>query len=367
MKRICQAVLSFLLVLTFTGCYDYREINDTAMVAGIAIDKGKDSAYTVSVEVIQPASSESSTPNAKVLKDNGNSVEDCLKRLVNAATKELHFSHCKLILFSDAIAQEGISDLVDYFLRNPEYRSDLFLALVSGSEASEMLSKGEKEQRISSYDYASVIENSFTETGSVPPTKLYQFPMDGEFSILPVFANIDDKFSVSGSQGFRNGVKYAELDLRVTQSILLVSGEYRMGELLLKTDDGKDIPCQIRSVDTKKKISDGEDLTVSVTIECDILLTTLPSVFDISSEEGMEKTEREISRLLTKKIKDDWDNAVKEGISDVFGLGIYVYRHAPKKYDAWKNKNENGKVIQLNPECHVELANFGFSNERITE
>ncbi len=366
MKHFFLIVISVVLLCSLNGCYDYQEINDTAMVAGISIDKGKDTAYSVSVEVIQPADSETSTPKAKVLKEAGNSVEDCLKRLVNAATKDLQFSHCKLILFSDEIASQGISGLVDYFLRDSEYRSDLFLAVVSGADASEMLSTGEKESRISSYDYASVIENSYTETGSVTPTKLYQFPMNGNLSILPMFQKNDGQFSVSGSQGFRDGKKYTEMDLDFTQSILLVSGEYQRGELLLRTDDGTEVPCQIRAVKTKKKIAKENSLLVFVTIDCDILLTTLPVGFDISTEEGMKKTESEVAHLLTKKIQEDWNHAVKEEFSDIFGLEIYVYRHAPRLFDEWKNK-KNDDDIKLIPQCSVELANFGLSNERITE
>jgi spore germination protein KC len=312
--------------------------------------------------VIQPADSETSTPKAKVLKESGNSVEDCLKRLVNAATKELQFSHCKLILFSDEIATQGISDLVDYFLRDPEYRSDLFLAVVSGSQASEMLSTGEKESRISSYDYAAVIENSYTETGSVVPTRLYQFPMDGDLSILPVFKKSNDQFSVLESQGFRKGKKCAAFDLKFTQSVLLVSGEYKQGELLLYTDDGTEVPCQIKAVNTKKKIEKENPLTVSVTIYCDILLTTLPEGFDISTEEKMNEAESEVARLLTKKLHQDWEKSVSGNFSDIFGLETYVYRHAPKKFE-----NLNGTKVELNPKCDVQLANFGVSNERIYE
>ena len=310
MRRILLLLLSGSILISLFGCYDYREVNDTAMVAGISIDQGEDTIYAVAVEVIQPSDSEKSSPKAKVLKETGNSVEYCLKKLVNAATKDLQFSHCKLILFSEKIAEQGISDLVDYFLRDTEYRADLLLAVVSGNDASEMLSSGEKESRISSYDYASVIENSYAETGSVPPTKLYQFPMDGELSMLPVFEKADGMFSISGSQGFRNGKKYTQVDLGFTQSVLLISGEYKKGELLLCTDDGNEVPCQIRKVSTKKEIVDGYPIVVSVALECNILLTTLPEGFDISTETGMETSESEIARLLTKKLQDDWNYAV---------------------------------------------------------
>ncbi len=367
MKRCFFAVILILILLTLSGCYDYREINDTAMVAGIAVDKGDDGNYTFSVEIIQPAESESASAKGKVLSEVGSSAEDCLKRLVNAATKELQFSHCKLIVFSDQITEEGISAFVDYFLRDSEYRPDLFLAVVSGKKAGEMLKIGEQEERISSYDYATVIQNSYQETGSIPPTKLYQFPMDGGLSLLPVFSEKDGMYSITATRGFRNGKKFTEIDLNTTQSILLTSGEYRKGELQLHTEDGTVVPCQIQSVQTKRRIETGDSFKVYVTVKCDILLTTLPECFDISTEAGMEKTEEEIGRLLTKKIKDDWEASLSKGFSEAFGLEVYAYRHKPRTFTKWKKNHKEGISIQLIPDCSVELANFGLSDERISE
>lgn len=361
---IAQIIIMF---LSFSSCYDYREINDTAMVSGIAIDQGEDSGYIVSVEIIQPADSESSSPKAKVIKESGTSVEDCLKRLVNAATKELQFSHCKLILFSDKVVENGINDLVDYFLRDAEYRGDLFLAVVSKSKALEMLSTGEQEERVASYDYVKVIQNSYEETGSVPPTKLYQFFMSGNNTLLPIFEKIDGLYSVSGCAGLDKGKLYGIIDLRQTQSVLLVSGEYRYGELLLKTEEGVEIPCQIRDVNTKKKILNKKDMTVQVTVECDIFLTTLPEEFNISTEEEMQQSEDKIAQLLTQKIEDDWNQAVKDKISDVFGFKEYLYRHSPKEFEDWMQRKSEGETVTLRTECKVELANFGLSDERVIQ
>lgn len=366
MKRIVLSVVCMGVLLSLCGCYDYHEINDTAMVAGIAIDQGEESKYSVSVEIIQPADKDSAIPSAKVLSEEGNSAEECLKLLVNAATKELHFSHCKLILFSEDVVKDGIADFVDYFLRDPEFRADLYLGIVSGSKASEMLKTGEDEDKVCSFEYASVIENSYTETGSVPPTKLYQYPMDNNLSLLPMFEKSDDRFSVSGARGILDGVQYAELDLPFTQSVLLVSGEYRRGELLLTTEDGIEVPCQVRSVQTKKTVTKGEDLPVSAKIECDIFLTTLPEGFDITSNEGIKKTEEELARLLEKKINKDWQKALEDGIEDVFGLGIYLYRYAPRQYETWRENNPNAR-LDFTVNCVITLENAGYSEERIVE
>lgn len=364
MKRflLCFYIVSVLLSLV--GCYDYKEINDTAMVAGIAVDVAEAGQYRVSVEVIVPGESDSSSPKGKVLYEVGPTVEICLKKTVNTAAKQLQFSHCKIVVFSDEILNLGIADHLDYFLRNPEYRGDLYLAAVNGS-ASEMLAAGEKEARIASYDYVSVIENSYEETGAVPGTKLYQTTMDYGLSLLPRFSEKDGKYAVTGSFGIRDGKKFAEIDLQMTQSILLLSGEYQRGELSLKTQDGIDVPCQIRVVNVDRRILEGTEVVLEVLLECDILLTTLPQGFDISSEEAMEKTEEKVAQLLTETLERHWDLAKRMGIQQIFGAEIYCYRHAPELYF---ERIANGDAsIRPHPVCIVQLSNFGFSNERVTE
>ena len=359
-------LISFLLSILFLcSCSDYHEINDTAMVAGIGIDRGQNAEYRVSVEIVQPASGENA-PSSKVISAEGDNVEDCLKHLVNVANKELHFSHCKLIVFSEDITKNGISFLIDSFLRDPQYRADLYLAVVSGKQASEMLGKGEEEKCIVSFEYASVIENSYTETGSVPPTQLYQFFMDGKETLLPIFEETNGRYSLSGTMGFLDGEEFCRLNLSVTQSIMLVSNEFRRGALLLVAEDGIAIPCQICSVKTERKILDGEAITVKAHIQCDIRLTSLPEGFDFSTREGVKKAEETIALLMSQKIKNDWDTTVKDGVDEIFGLQIYLYRHAPSLFDSVEN-GQRGEMIVLDPQCTVHLENFGFTDERISQ
>ena len=362
MKRIVSFI-AVLFLLIMSGCSDYHEINDTAMVSGIAIDREGEKSYRVSAEIIQPAGSDQASTGAKVISEEGNSMEDCLNRMVNSATKDLHFTHCKLVLFSQKIAEDGISDFVDTFLRDPRFRADLYLAVVAEGKASDMLRVGEQDDRICSFDFASVIENSYTETGSVPPTQLYQFFMDGDLSMLPSFAESEGCYSVCGVVGFRKGIACGNLDLRLTQSMLLVSGEYRRGELILTPENGNSVPCQIRSVAVKKKISEADGITVSVQIQCKIRLTSLPKEIDIATEKNLQKTEAELSRLLTEKLKSDWNRARGNGMEDFFGLSVYVYRHDPNLLEKRKSEGQ----ISFEPTCSVILENFGFTDERISE
>lgn len=364
MKNALAVFLFVFLVFGLCGCFDYREINDTAMVSGIAIDEAVNGGkYTVSVEIIQSTGSEGSSPKGKILSESGETVETCLKKLVNAATKELHFSHCKLILFSRQIASQGILDLVDYFLRDSEYRPDILLAVVDGTNAKEMLGVGEKEGRICAFAFADVIQNSFTETGSVPPTKLYQFSMDGDHTLLPSFRKIDDTFSVDSVCGFQKGRLTHLIPLREAQSIMLTSNEYKSGEVLLFDDEGTAYSCKITDVKTTKKVVEGNTLSVFATVECKVLITSLPKNLKIATQTDLESAQNKIQELLQKKLEDDWQKAVAEGYHMYYGLSLYVYRHKPKQYAEWKD--DWAPVIPFVQKCKIHLENQSISDERL--
>lgn len=356
--RTILILVFFSICLSLFGCADYREINDTALVSGIAVDLGeKRGSYALSVEIVKPSASEGESPKAKVLTQEGRTAEACLNRLVNAATKELLFSHCKLILFSEEVAKEGISEFVDYFLRSPEYRADLFLAIVAGNSAKDMLSVGEKESRVCSFDFAAVIRNSYTETGSVPPTRLYQYPADEPFCMLPMFCRSDDLYEIEGTSCLRDGVQYASLDLQKTKSVLLVSGECRSGEISLISATGDVISCRISEVTVKKSISD--DLEISLDLSCNLILTSLPDQFDLSTEAGVRRCGKDLSQMLSQRIYGDWTALRREGLSDVFGFSVYVARYAPRLY----RNGKCGKEILLEPpRCTVSIVNLGYSD-----
>ena len=63
MKKII--ILIFLCLIT-TGCYNYREINDLAIVTALGIEK-KDNKYFVTTQIVNIKKADSETGNQKRL------------------------------------------------------------------------------------------------------------------------------------------------------------------------------------------------------------------------------------------------------------------------------------------------------------
>lgn len=50
MKKILGFLCCFSLLLSLAGCWDYKELNQVAIITGIAIDKGDKKKYRLTVE-----------------------------------------------------------------------------------------------------------------------------------------------------------------------------------------------------------------------------------------------------------------------------------------------------------------------------
>jgi hypothetical protein len=153
------------------------------------------------------------------------------------------------------------------------------------------------------------------------------------------------------------------ISLREAKSIMLTSNEYKSGEVLLFDSDGTAYPCKITDVKTRKKIVESNTLSVFATVECKVLITSLPKNLKIATQSDLESAQNKIRELLQKKLEDDWQKAVADGYHMYYGLPMYVYRHEPKRYAKW---NADGKpTILLLPKCKIHLENQSISDERL--
>ena len=137
-KIILVCVFLFLL----SGCYDYKELNDYAIVTGIAIDKIKDK-YEVSV-LISNSSKTSSDAESKesdvvVYSGHGDTIFEAFKDIGLSSPKEIYIGSFSILLISEDVAKEGINNVIDVFLRYPNSRKSFYLTIVKNDKAKDVL------------------------------------------------------------------------------------------------------------------------------------------------------------------------------------------------------------------------------------
>ena len=132
MKKIMILIILFLL----SGCWNYRELNNCAIVTGIAVD------YSENNYIVSLLFSNSTKDNSKVsiLTEKGNSISEAIKKIGLEVPKEIYLSHLSYVIISDKIAKENITPVLDFLLREPESNQNFNLVISKDYDAKEILS-----------------------------------------------------------------------------------------------------------------------------------------------------------------------------------------------------------------------------------
>ena len=129
------------LLFCLTGCYNYRELNDLAIVSGISIDKNEDE-YIVTVEIINPKKQQDASsgkePEFVVYTNKGNSMQEALRKILKESPKKLYGAQMDVLIIDEATAKTELNNILDFFSRDPEIRSEFYVLVGKSTDVLEI-------------------------------------------------------------------------------------------------------------------------------------------------------------------------------------------------------------------------------------
>lgn len=197
-RHIIGVVCILLCIPVLSACSSVgNEPNDSAFVVAIGFDKAEDEIYDVTIQFAKATqisggaseeggkTGEGISQNLTVEAPNIYSAMDTANHIIS---KKFSLSHAKLIVFSEEVAREGVSDIIDSIIRNDEIRPDVFLA-VSKNSAGEYLTEVKPVIEINPVKYYQLVYGN-KDAGGVPKMNLQSFYFDKELknrnSVLPL-------------------------------------------------------------------------------------------------------------------------------------------------------------------------------------
>lgn len=177
-NKIFILVLIILFIFSFSASYNSLNLDNLAFAVAIGIDKSTSNKLKVTFEFLAPSPSpESGSETKPVL----NSVEcSSLTNGINIMNaylgKKVNLSHCKLIIFSEELAKEGISDEVYSLINEVQVRPSSNIV-------------------ISKCNAKYYIENSIPSLESLIPRYYDIFPNTSEYTGYTCNATIGDFFN----------------------------------------------------------------------------------------------------------------------------------------------------------------------------
>lgn len=386
---------------TLTGCWNYQEVENRYIVSGLAIDKGQQGhRYRLTFEVLDiSASGQDGQMKSKVIQADGNSIADAVDSASKLSDKNLFYSDCKIVVFSKQIAQEGLTQVLDWFNRDPKPRFTMQMFVSSEKTAGELFQAGGQQGgqqggqgsgqqggeggQGGGGTQGSVISTQISNSMEAVSTggkskQMHLYDVDnvllgeGKDLALPCLQKTKQKnplVEVKGTAVFR-GDKYAGfLNDDQTRYYLLMTGAQNTIMLVGENPSKEDIALQIirNKVSITPQIT-GDKVSIMVKVKMECAFDEENSPQNILLNLGVKKVEGFAGKTLQENIGGQIRQEQKQLGCDIFGFGRRIYQENPKEWKKLKPTwQQKFRTVSVEVEPDVTIVNTEFLRPKGTK
>ncbi len=376
MKRNVKLILlsSIILINSFaaTACWNYREVENLAIVAGTAVDKGENARYKLTVEIVKIAAGNNAVTESKLISSEGETIFDCARNAIAVSGKRLYWSHNKILIISKEIAEKGVIEMIDWFNRDSETRANVHLAISTEDTAEEIFKGNEVTQAIKAFEMEDMLKNE-ASLSKAPRVEIWEFANNmAEEGIHGCVAAVkleetdsgEKVPSVGGTAIFRGDKLIGIVDEDDTKDILFAQDNIK-GGLLVETIKGKEkekeIPVTFEIFKSKTKIKpviSGNNIKINIDIETTVTLAELGGSKNLIEEKGREELAELTETILKNRIEKTVKKIQKDYGTDIFGFGKKIYENDYKEWQKLRGDwDERFKKSEVNVKTKILIKN----------
>ena len=239
MKKI---LILLIMIFSLTGCKDYIEINDLAILTGIVIDY-TDDMYEVTAQLIV----NDKKSNTKVFTTKSSSINEAIAELSKLSNKEVFISHLKVLIVTDNIIKNNI-DFKDYFLRSSKSKMNFYVYVINEDIKDKVLNIYKENDGSSIYLEKMMKFNQNIFSSSTP----LKFTEYAYYTLEKGYTNIYPKIDI-----VKNNDK--EFELSENESIFynILTNKANKSSLTINCDENT-FSIEIQDIKTKFKLNDNK-------------------------------------------------------------------------------------------------------------
>ncbi len=400
-KRPFILILLLLLLLmnmTFSGCWNRREVQQLSIGTGLGIDMinldGKPQ-FRLSVLALQttqpPKSGDTSqmgnpatAGTARVITSQGITIYDAVRNWNLRSSRQLFLGHTWIIVLGNSITPEGLGEVLDFLNRHKDIRFRTLVVAYDGS-AQEALQAQPEFETITSLEIQQLILQNGPRVSKTGTVNIFQMTYDlltpGRELVLPRVQLITPPESlsqsqigigntdknapqnkvvlVSGSGVYRDYKRVGCLSANETQGMLFIKNDFQTGIIPL-TVFGQNYSILLGKASSKIETEyDQDSLIINVKIKGTGSIQEGGSAINEITPEHIKQYEEALNQAVTRICYEALSRS-KELRSDIFGFGDKIHRHNP---ELWKNISEEWEDIypgiDVNISCDFSIEHYG--------
>ena len=372
-KKIFLVLFIFLL----TGCYDYKELNDIAILTATEINK-IDNVYIVNAQVVNPQSKDTVNVQAPfiIYEGKGKTIQEAYRQIKLQSSRFLYPNHLQLLIINENLAKEDIKEIIDYFLRIPHVRTEFNIIIGRNENILNIITP------IDDVSASSIVETMETNNKYLGTVNLITFNEFVNMSIdknleiiLPSIEAIDynDKsettentektkiksmYKLSNLAVFKDGKlkDYLTEDESITYNVIKKKTKTTL--ITYECEKNKYITVEITDI---KPVIKTKNKKINIKLDMSGNINETMCNISLKKEKNIKKLEKELEDYLTKEIEKNINNIRKKYNSDIFGFLDLIYKtdynvYKEIKDDWYKSIYQN---INIDVSTNIEIIGKG--------
>ena len=347
-KGLCAAIAVIVaLCPLLQACGSYEEVENLVFIDALAVDRAPNGKYMVTAEA---TTSSGGGAEAKVepryLEANGDTIADAMENLQSFSVKELFWSHTELIIISQDVARNDMSEVLDTMMRMPKIRLSMAIIVSKEATAREVLEAENPTGQPNGPHIMSALRAQKL-LGKAPYTQLFELidsiKSQGIESVVALvgLSEVNKKTEVilSGAAVFHSQWMQGFLDENDTRTFLMASGRVTRTVIPLPSDPGGKFTDATVEVNTKRTsmttgFAEGRPWC-EIGIEANITLLSIDgaSTDQKDFEKTMDAVMINASTAIENAVRAMLEKAKGLNSSDILAVGSRIMDEHP---DAWR-------------------------------
>ncbi|AIQ16058.1 spore gernimation protein GerC [Paenibacillus sp. FSL H7-0357] len=394
-KRTLPLILcTLLLLVTQTGCWSSREIEDLALYSGLSLDTGKltpteqtleeqggtyskQNLITVTLQIVPVKSTGTMAKQASQqtapyvnLSGTGDSVLEIFRQFSIRNERPIIGHHLKVIIVStDLLKRQKMDQLMDFVLRDNDIRPSTMVFISEGRADASLISKRSGE--IPSFHIKEMISNQFRTSKVMHPVILSQLDalMHSKRSYALqnlISADGDTEFSGAGIIKGDTGHWIGALSQEDTECLSWLTNKGTSGAIKAYDWDNEPMTYEMKAMKSKiKAMVDGDDISFEVSIRTEgRLIETWNNDSYSTSAVYSEKVGRVFQEKLAQMMQKLIQKLQSDYKADVAGFGEMLSIQHPAEWkkvkDHWDDTFSKSKISF---KYDLKITDFGSFTE----
>ncbi len=350
-----KKIMLIICLLLLSGCSDYVEINDLAVITGIALNY-KDDMFDVTTELII----NEDMIETKIYNTKAPSIEKALAEISKMCNKQLFLSDMKALILTDNIIINNIN-YYDFFLRDSKSKMNFYIYVTPEDNIEKIFKIYEDNKGSALYVDKMMQFNEKIFSSSTPLEFIELVHILLENKISPIYPEITVKDNANETILFlENLVTYNEekkLTLDENQSIIfnIINNKNKNSIIEFNCDD-KYFTLKIESNNTTYSFKNN---TLKLNINLVSKLESFTCNYNIENNNTINKLIKITKREVKDKINKLINTQINENI-DILGIKNYLYKH-------YNIENKELKDINYDINIDVSINSLGETRESMRQ